>query len=300
MAEDLKGKWQCSMIEYHLPVMVDEVTKALRIREGGWYLDATVGDGGHSLEILKRGGKVFGIDCDPEALVRTNQRFQAAGIEKEKFLLKEGNFREILNLVGKLRFAGIAFDLGVSRLQIESSNRGFSFQIESLLDMRMSPKLKVLARDLVNSLNYGELIKLFKIFGEERLAGRIAQAVVSSRPIETTTQLAKVVTDALGGRKGKIHPATRVFQALRIAINDELSALREALPQALDKLDENGRLCVISFHSLEDRIVKNLFRDWQKRNLGEIVTSKPIRPSQQEIFENRRARSGKLRVFEKL
>lgn len=288
------------MIEYHLPVMVDEVTKALRIREGEWYLDATVGDGGHSLEILKRGGKVFGIDCDPEALVRTNQRFQAAGIEKEKFLLKEGNFREILNLVGKLRFAGIAFDLGVSRLQLESSNKGFSFQIESLLDMRMSPKLKVLARDLINSLNHGELIKLFKIFGEERLAGRIAQAVVSSRPIETTTQLAKVVTDALGGRKGKIHPATRVFQALRIAINDELSALREALPQALDKLDENGRLCVISFHSLEDRIVKNLFRDWQKRNLGEIVTSKPIRPSQQEIFENRRARSGKLRVFEKL
>lgn len=288
------------MIEYHLPVMVDEVTKALRIREGGWYLDATVGDGGHSLEILKRGGKVFGIDCDPEALVRTNQRFQAAGIEKEKFLLKEGNFREILNLVGKLRFAGIAFDLGVSRLQLESSNRGFSFQTESLLDMRMSPKLKVLARDLINSLNHGELVKLFKIFGEERLAGRIAQAVVSSRPIETTTRLAKVVTDALGGRKGKIHPATKVFQALRIAINDELSALREALPQALDKLDENGRLCVISFHSLEDRIVKNLFRDWQKRSLGEIVTNKPIRPSQQEIFENRRARSGKLRVFEKL
>ncbi|MBI4040023.1 16S rRNA (cytosine(1402)-N(4))-methyltransferase RsmH [Candidatus Daviesbacteria bacterium] len=285
----------------HQSVMLKEVVEALGVKAGHWYLDATLGAGGHSLEILRLGGKVFGIDADPLALKITGDRFQAAGISSNDYILKEGNFRDIDQLAGDLRFTGVVFDLGVSSMQLDDPSRGFSFK-GGPLDMRMSLRLGVKASDLLQVLTKGELYGLFKTYAQEPNAGRIAEAVVSARkirPITTAQQLAEVIVKAGGRKRGKIHPATLVFQALRMVVNDELDALQEGLPKALGVLEPNAKLAVISFHSGEDRIVKNLFRQWANQGLGQIVTSKPVIPTLEEVGRNPRSRSAKLRIFKK-
>ena len=284
---------------YHRSVLLKEVVEVLiptPLSQDGlalagrtdWYLDCTLGDGGHSLEILKLGGNVFGLDVDPKALERAEKRFKGAGVLGQ-YKLIQGNFRDLKKIISQtdtegLRFAGAIFDLGVSSLQLESPERGFSFMKEGLLDMRMDPNLQVRALDLVNGLNKGELYELFNKLGEEEFSRSLAEAVVRARgvrPLQTTNELAEIAKKIKGGREGKIHPATKIFQALRIAINDELSALKEGLEQVKD-LIKDGCICVISFHSLEDRIVKFTFREWEERNLGKAITKKPMLPKEIE------------------
>lgn len=307
------------MEEYHKSVLLREAVDALDIKAGQWYLDCTLGDGGHTLEILKRGGNAIGIDVDPEALKRARERLGSL----ENLVLIKGNFRDLKNLIqqphvalakwgkqtelAESKFSGAIFDLGVSSLQLEDPRRGFSFVREGLIDMRMDPSLGVSALDLLNVLSRKELCELFYSLGEEKYSGRLADAVVRARevkPFTTTTQLTEVVVRAVGlpagkagGLRGKVHPATRVFQALRIAVNDELGALKEGLDQVKEVIAENGRIVVISFHSLEDRIVKNTFRQWKLVGMGEILTEKPVMPTDVEVAGNPRSRSAKMRIF---
>lgn len=288
------------MIEsYHKPVLVKVVLRYLEIKKGAYYLDATLGDGGYSLEILKRGGKILGMDVDPQAIERASKRFQEAGIERGRYILRLGNFRDLDKYSGGLSFDGIVFDLGVSSLQLDTPDRGFSFREDAPVDMRMNPALTVTAADLINGLHYGELVQVFKTYGEEKISEKLANAVVSSRPITTTLQLADVISSAKGFKYGSSHPATKIFQALRILVNDELKSLEEALPKAFEFLRPDGILAVISFHSLEDRIVKNLFREWSVSVKGDILTKKPIAASEEEKQLNIRSRSAKLRIFRK-
>lgn len=284
----------------HTPVLLKEIVDSLKIEKGKKYIDATIGGGGHTVEILKHGGKVLGIDVDEDAIEYLKSKFK---IEKDLILVK-GNFREIdkiARLKGFDKVAGILLDLGVSSYQLENKERGFSFQNEGLLDMRMDKDLNVKALDLVNGLNKRELCELFIKLGEEYNARAIVEVIIKSRtikPIETTLELSKIIEKTTKGFS-KINPATKVFQALRIAVNDELNNLKEALPKAMDLLEKNGKLCVISFHSLEDRIVKNYFLQFQKSGKGNILTQKPKGACLEEIKINRRSRSAKLRVFEK-
>lgn len=296
---------------YHEPVLLREVLEYLKVKKDSWYLDCTLGDGGHSLGILKLGGNVVGLDVDPKALERAIKRFEEEGIDKDRFRLIRGNFRDLKNLMtqadladqkfgAKSNLAGAIFDLGVSSLQLESPERGFSFSKMGPLDMRMDPSLQVKALDLVNVLSRKELNELFKTLGEEKYSWGLAGALVRARkvkPFTTTSELAEVVVRTVGGVRGRIHPATRVFQALRIAVNDELNALREGLDQVKDLIEKNGNICVISFHSLEDRIIKITFREWESKGLGEVLTKKPIVASEDEIQSNPRSRSAKLRIF---
>ena len=285
---------------YHRSVLLKETIEALGVKEGSWYLDCTLGDGGHSLEILKQGGKVAGLDVDPLALERAKERLKELG----EFKLIAGNFRDIKNLIQQTelkdqKFAGAIFDLGVSSLQLESPERGFSFAKMGPLDMRMDPNLQIRALDFVNNLSRKELYELFKNLGEEKYSRSLADALVLARqvkPFESTIDFADAVKRAIGFRREKINPATRVFQALRIAVNDELNALKEGLDQVRDLIEKNGLILVISFHSLEDRIVKTTLRDWQLSGLGKKVNKKPIVPSDWEIAENPRSRSAKLRI----
>src|SRR3989344_5180974 len=281
-----------------MSVLLGEAIDALEVKRDEWYLDCTLGDGGHSIEIIKRGGKVVGIDTDPEALERARNRLQGAGYSEQDFKLIQGNFRDIKNLIiqTETKFAGVLFDLGVSSLQLEAPNRGFSFGKEGALDMRMDPNLQVQAKDLLKVLSRKELYELFKNLGEEKYSWALANALVSAREITTTTELKRLVENVVGGRNERIHPSTRVFQALRIAVNSELDSLSEALPQALEDLDKNGCIVVISFHSLEDRIVKNLFQRWKSEGMGEVITKKPVMPSKMEVDENPRSRSAKMRI----
>ena len=279
-----------TMEGYHESVLLREAIDALNIRDA-WYLDCTLGDGGHSIEIIRRGGKVVGLDVDPQALARVQKRFKDEEIKEGKFKLILGNFRDIKNLIKtETKFEGVLFDLGVSSLQLETPERGFSFGKEGPLDMRMDPQLSVTAADLVNGLNSGELFELFTKLGEEKFAKKIAEEIInfrSKKPITSTLELAHIA-EKVKGKFSKIHPATKIFQALRIAINDERNCLKEALPQALELLDNKGIIIVISFHSLEDRIVKHFFKS---KNL--------IIPSTPEININPRSRSAKMRVYKK-
>lgn len=296
---------------YHKSVLLKEVIEALKVKKGRWYLDSTLGDGGYGLEILKLGGNVIGIDVDPEALKRTKKRFENLEFGDDRFRLIQGNFRDINSLIlqteterskfGAKHMAGAIFDLGVSSLQLESPERGFSFGKEGPLDMRMDPSLGIQALDLVNNLSRKELYGLFNKLGEEKYSWRLAGSLELARkvkPFTTTIELAEVVEKALGGVREKIHPATRVFQALRIAVNDELGALEEGLESVKDLIENDGRIIIISFHSLEDRIVKVSFRDWEERGLGKVLTKKPIVPTEEEVRNNFRSRSAKMRVFE--
>ena len=298
------------MNDFHTPVLLQEVIDFLRVKKGSKYIDATLGGGGHAKEILERGGEVLGIDVDQDALnyVQENLKSQISNL---KLKLAQGNFKEIdkiAHLKGFDKVSGILFDLGVSSFQLENSQRGFSYQKEGPLDMRMNKKLKVQAADLLNILTKGELDELFFKLGEERNARIISDAIVRARgikPIRTTEDLVSVIQESLG-KKGRTSAlerrliAKRIFQALRIAVNDELNNLREALPGAYTLLDNGGRVVVISFHSLEDRIVKNTFKELESKNMGRIITKKPIVPSFLEIKKNSRSKSAKLRVFEKI
>ena len=290
---------------YHEPVLLKEALDALGVKRDAWYIDCTLGDGGHSIEILRKGGRLVGIDVDPQALSRAQIRLESLGIDRIRYKLVQGNFRELKNLIEKqmdaegLKFAGAIFDLGVSSLQLEASERGFSFSKEGLLDMRMDPNLAVRALDLINVLSRKEVYELFSSLGEEKNSWALADALVRARQIEkitTTRQLAQIV-ERVTGRVDKIHPATRVFQALRIAVNDELSALQDGLNQVIDLIESKGHVVVISFHSLEDRIVKNTFKMWKSNGLGEALTKKPIVASSKEVRDNPRSRSAKMRVF---
>lgn len=280
------------MSNFHKSVLLTEVLEGLKVKPNEKYIDATLGGGGHAKKILELGGIVLGIDVDKEALEFVEK------LKSENLTLARGNFRDIDKIAHLNNFdkvAGIIFDLGVSSHQIDDPDRGFSFQNEGPLDMRMDQELGVRALDLVKILTKGELNEIFTEFGEESHAWKISDAIVrarSVRPIETTVDLAKIVFPIAGQSK-------KVFQALRIAINDELNAITQALPKALGLLGEKGRLCVISFHSLEDRIAKKKFLEFEKEKKGKIITEKPIVPTNEEINKNKRARSAKLRIFEK-
>lgn len=284
----------------HQPVLLQQVIEGLAVKPGKAYLDGTLGSAGHAVEILRNGGRVYAIDVDPEAVRRARARLET--IPKGVFKVLPANFNNLKQATGQFgvsRFSGILLDIGLSSEQLKDEQRGFSFQSDGPLDMRADPNLKVTAADLLKVLNAGELEKLLKLYGEEPRARAIADEVVRQReikPLETTKELAELVGKVYGFR-GKIHPATKTFQALRIAVNDELNNLKNALLQVEELLEPGGRLCVISFHSLEDRIVKLFLKG--NTNL-KTLTKKPITASTDEIKANPRSRSAKLRIAEKL
>lgn len=307
------------MTGYHEPVMIGEVLQLMRVRVGGTYVDMTLGGGGYAeklLESLGPDGLVLGIDQDAEAIAFATERLK----KYPNFVAIQSNFSElnkVLDANGIREVNGIVFDLGVSSRMLDAPERGFSFQREGPLDMRMDRSLPQTAADLVNRLPRLELERLLRDYGEEPFAARIARKVTERRdkaPLATTKDLAELVFQAYPGklRHGRIHPATRTFQALRIAVNDELRMLESALSQSLERLAPGGVLCCVSYHSLEDRIVKQFLKSHTERRqyrLEEeaiphstvlLLTPKPLRPTPEETGHNPRARSAKLRAAEKL
>jgi 16S rRNA (cytosine1402-N4)-methyltransferase len=337
----------------HLPVLLRESLDLLAPERGGLFVDATVGLGGHAAALLARGpaARLVGLDRDPEALRRAGARLAPFG---DRVRLAHGNFHRLEQLLAELgvergAVAGLLFDLGVSSLQLGTPDRGFSFRLEGPLDMRMGLS-ELTAADLVNDTAEGDLERIFRDFGEERQAHRIARAIVEARaerPIATTAELKRIIDEARGGgrpgatpgttpggrrgrpgrarrsrgggraaagpRGGHIDPATRVFQALRIAVNDELAGLERSIEQAVTMMAGDGRLVVISYHSLEDRIVKNTLRDLaqgavdpvtgrprSESQLIALMTRKPVRPSPEEVAWNPRSRSARLRAARRL
>jgi 16S rRNA (cytosine1402-N4)-methyltransferase len=289
----------------HIPVLLEETVEALAVRLGGRYIDCTLGTGGHAAAILERsapGGQLLGIDADPEAIRIARERLSGYG---GSVLLVNDNFvnlKSICDRYGFMPVNGVLFDLGLSTLQLDGSGRGFSFRYDEPLDMRFSPSQEITAADIVNNFPEEEVAEIIRDFGEDRFSYRIARRIVKARPLETTFQLAEVVERAVGGRRGRIHPATRTFQALRIAVNEELSNLASTLEQAVSLLGFGGRIAVISYHSLEDRIVKYFMRQEGSREAPtlRVLTKKVIKPSPAEIQLNPRSRSAKLRVAEKV
>lgn len=293
------------MSNYHTSVLLKETIDSLNVKKDGIYIDATLGAGGHTKEIIGRGGIVLGIDVDEDALSYVKENFKSE-ISSLKLILVQGNFRNIDKIAkgkGYEKVDGILFDLGVSGYQLDTAQRGFSFSKDAPLDMRMDKSLSVTAKDLVNGLNKGELYELFTKLGEESFAKPISNSIVRAReikPIGTTGQLSEIVARVYPRGMKKIHPATKVFQALRIAVNDELNSLEEAISKSAELLNSGGRIAVISFHSLEDRIVKEEFEKFERLKTGVILTKKPIVAGTDETDFNRRSRSAKLRVFEKI
>jgi 16S rRNA (cytosine1402-N4)-methyltransferase len=290
---------------YHKPVLLTEVIAHLQVNTGKKYIDATLGDGGHTLEILKHGGFVLGIEINEDALNRAKERILSEGFDKQ-FVGVLGNFKNIDSLATAHDFTnvdGILFDLGYSSYELDEAQLGLSFLRDEPLDMRIDKSLGVTAADLVNTLPENALTKLISEYSGERYARRFARAIVSFRSlkkIQTTAELAKVLAEVAspGYENGRIHPATRTFQALRIAVNDEITNLEVTLPRAARVLARGGRLIVISFQSLEDAIVKQFGHAAQPSI--HVVTKKPIYPSGEELAENSRSRSAVMRVFEKL
>ncbi|MGQ9477312.1 MAG: 16S rRNA (cytosine(1402)-N(4))-methyltransferase RsmH [Candidatus Bipolaricaulia bacterium] len=291
----------------HKPVLLREVVELLEVKPGGTYLDCTVGGGGHAFEIAKRldTGLLIGLDWDSQALEEARLRLEPF---KGRVRLVRANFRDLEGVLDQLaipQVEGLLFDLGLCAIHVDSPERGFSFRSDGPLDMRMDREGNPLtAAEIVNSYSRGELIRILREYGEERWAHRIADAIIRARerePFERTLQLAELVVGAIPAparRRMKIHPATRTFQALRIAVNDELGNLREGLAAGFRRLAPGGVMAVISFHSLEDRIVKRFFRS--KADLGEAEPFKLIRPTAFEVEENPRARSAKLRAARKV
>ena len=304
------------VIVEHTPVLLSEVLDGLQVRPGARFIDATAGLGGHSRAILAASapdGRLLCLDADAEALNKAQQHLREFG---PRVLFVNRNFAELEAVAveyGFNRVSGIIFDLGVSSLQLDSAGRGFSFQKEGPLDMRFS-STGPSAADLVNGLPEDDLADLIWRFGEERASRRIARAIIAHRPIQSSVELAELIAQVVGHRE-KINPATRTFQALRIAVNNELDSLQSALPQAVRLLAPGGRLVVITFHSLEDRIVKDFLRTesqdcvcppqvpactCEHRASLHTLTRRPIRPSEEERTTNRRSRSAKLRVASRL
>ena len=302
----------------HTPVLVKETIEALVVQPGGRYIDCTLGGGGHAAAILGHsspGGQLLGIDADPEAIKIAKTRLEAYS---SSVRLVNENFANLQAICIKYNFFpvhGILFDLGLSSLQLNGSGRGFSFQHDAPLDMRLSPSQKVTAADIVNTLSGGELAHLIKTYGEESYSHQIAHHIMQERPIKTTLQLAQIIEQAVGGRRGRIHPATKTFQALRIAVNHELEYLEAALKQAINLLGFEGRLAVISYHSLEDRIVKRFMQQEAKECICppdaptgvyghtatlRLINKKVITPSPEEVKLNPRSRSARLRAAERI
>jgi 16S rRNA (cytosine1402-N4)-methyltransferase len=289
----------------HVPVLLKEAIDFLAVKRGGTYLDATVGLGGHSLEIARRlgaPGHLIGFDKDPAALERARERLTAiSDDERPAVTLIHGSFAEAGERVAPASLDGMMGDLGVSSLQLGDPARGFSFQAEGPLDMRMNPMSGETAEQVVNHIDERELADVIYEFGEERRSRRIARAIVRSRPIRTTRQLVEVVSAAARSMKHeRIHPATRTFQALRIFVNHELDDLQALLKVAPGVLKPGGRLVMISFHSLEDRIVKDALREGAKQGWYRLLTKKPVTASEEEIDRNPRSRSAKMRAAEKV
>ena len=282
---------------YHVPVMLTESLGFLQVKAGGKYIDATLGDGGHALEILKLGGKVLGIDIHQGSLDRARERINTAGLQR-KFVWARGNFKDIDQIAGDGGFGqvnGILFDLGVSTTQLRDERLGLGFGSDHEPDMRLDDKLGVKAFDLINGLYEKELADMFWEFGEERSARRFAKEIVRARELErisSSKRLADIAQKAFPGyENGRLHPATRIFLALRIAVNSELENLKSALPRAGGLLLPGGRMVVISFHSLEDKLVKEVAQIPQ-------LTKKPLGPTPGEVAQNPSARSARMRVFE--
>ncbi len=302
----------------HIPVLLKETLDALAAQPGGRYIDCTLGGGGHAAAILDRsspGGQLLGTDADPEAIEIARARLEAY---TGSALLVNENFVNLHAICIKYDFLpvhGILFDLGLSSLQLDSNARGFSFQHDAPLDMRLSPSQEVTAADIINTSSESELARLIKTYGEEGYSHRIAHYIMKERPITTTLHLVHTIERAIGGRRGKIHPATKTFQALRIAVNQELEHLQAALRQAINLLGFEGRLVVISYHSLEDRIVKQFMRQesrdcicppgtpacicGHKASLT-LIHKKVITPLSSEVQINPRSHSAKLRVAERI
>ena len=307
-----------SQLPPHRSVLYHQIILALRPQSQRRYVDATLGAGGHAVGILEASspdGQLLGIDLDPQALALASRRLAEFS---NRIILVQASFTSLteqLARVGWEKVSGIVIDLGVSSMQFDTPERGFSFQADGPLDMRFGPQQAISAEELVNNLPEAELADLIWRYGEDRLSRRIARSILQVRPLHTTRELADAVAHAYGGKKERIHPATRTFQALRIAVNQELQALETVLPQAIAALTPGGRLAVISFHSLEDRMVKQYFRResrdcicppeqpvctcGHKASITEI-TRHPIQAEEDEVAENPRSRSAKLRVAEKI
>jgi len=301
---------------FHVPVLLNEVISNLNCRKGGVYIDCTLGGGGHSKAILKLiypHCVLVGIDQDIDAINVAKKELE---LYSDKIKLIKGNFKHLIRILSKLeidRVSGIIFDLGVSFHQLKERERGFSFKEDNYLDMRMDAKQRFNANILVNNYTENDLIEIFEKYGEERFSKRIAHRIVTERKkkvIVSTKELSDLVIRSLPKTKKRktwrIHPATRIFQAIRIEVNQELQALEAGIRQAVEVLEIKGRICIISYHSLEDRIVKRFFKEMareemgMKKNMVQILTKKPITPTLVEIKENPKARSAKLRVAEKI
>ena len=301
---------------YHRPVLAQETIELLALRPGSLVVDATCGGGGHTEAILKAGADVIALDQDPEAVEHTRDQVAHLG---SRVTVRQANFRDagrVLDELGIATIGGALLDLGVSSRQLENAERGFSIMRNGPLDMRMNPSSSRTASDIINHYSEEELTRLFREYGEEPAARRIASLIVKSRktaPFRETLALARAIEKVIG-RHGRLHPATRVFQALRMEVNDELGALDEGLNVLTSRLEPGARIAVISFHSLEDRIVKNFFRDHSREWLDQpewpepkrnpdfnlnLITPKPVEPGEEEQRANPRARSAKLRVAEK-
>jgi 16S rRNA (cytosine1402-N4)-methyltransferase len=293
----------------HVPVLLKEAIDFLNVRRGGTYIDATVGLGGHSYEIAKRlgaPGHLIGLDKDPKALEIAGVRLRASGFAEAdwpKVTLLHRSFAEIASGQRPATIDGILADIGMSSLQLNDAARGFSFQADGPLDMRMDPRSERTAEQVVNHLDERELADVIYEFGEERRSRRIARAICRSRPIRSTAHLADVISAAarpMNSEPRRIHPATRTFQALRIFVNRELDDLRALVNAAPRILKPEGRVVVISFHSLEDRIVKDAFRESVKQGYFSLLTKKPLTATEEESDRNPRARSAKLRAAERI
>ncbi len=304
-------------VVYHRPVLVHELVDLLAPRPGALIVDGTCGGGGHAEAILQAGADVIGLDQDPDAIQHASERLARFG---NRAILRQANFRDVttvLNSLGIVSIGGALLDLGVSSRQLENGARGFSVMRNGPLDMRMDPRRTLTAADVVNSYSEEELTRIFREYGEEPAARRIASQLVKQRkttPFRETVQLARTV-EKIVWRSGRKHPATQVFQALRMEVNDELRALEEGLLGLTSRLESGARLAVITFHSLEDRIVKNFFRDRSREMLDrpewpeprpnpdfcfKLITAKPVEPDETEQRLNPRSRSAKLRVAEKI
>lgn len=305
----------------HIPVLLTECLEGLAVRPGGRYIDGTLGGGGHTEAILQASapdGQLLGLDADPAAIRRVGERLEEP-IAQGRLILVHTAFEQMATAAARHTFGpvdGILLDLGLSSYQLETSERGFAFAHDGPLDMRFDPTSGESASELLNRLDESAIADLIYRYGEERMSRRIARLIVAKRPISTTTQLAALVEQAVGGRKGqRIHPATRTFQALRIAVNDELGQLERVLVLALDLLKPGGRLAVISFHSLEDRIVKVWMREEGRDYVPDptsiyggrdrtptlsILTKRPLTATDEESRRNPRSRSAKLRIAEKI
>ena len=294
----------------HVPVLLQPAIEFLAVRRGGTFIDLTLGLGGHSWEIAKRlgpAGRLIGFDKDPAALERARERLLSPPPEMAadwpKIELVHASFAEVAQHVAPASVDGLLADLGVSSLQLDNAERGFSFQAEGPLDMRMNTQSGQTAEQVVNRFDERELADAIYEFGEERRSRRIARAIVRARPIRTTAQLAAVVSAAarpMNQAERRIHPATKTFQALRILVNRELDDLRELLHSAPQVLRPGGRVVVISFHSLEDRIVKDGLRDGSHNGVYRVLTRKPVVADEEEIDRNPRSRSAKLRAAERI